>query len=75
MARRSKFAEAAEAWMKDNAPGKAISTDDLWEGLSRAHPTLTTPAEHRKTPRTTCMRDLRKDGAFEIGARKVRLRQ
>ena len=71
MARRAKFAEVAEEWLRSNAHGKSVSTDEAWNGLCKHHPGLTTPSEHRKTPRTTCMRDLRKDGAFEIAARKV----
>ena len=75
MPRRSRFAEAAEAWLRKHVSGKTVSTDELWEGLSKANPELTTPAENRKTPRTTCMRDLRKDSAFNIGERKVSLKQ
>lgn len=71
--RRSKFAQAAESWLRSNARGKLVTTDELWAGLSRDNPELTTPNERRKTPRTTCMRDLRKDPAFEIGDRKVKL--
>ncbi len=75
MSRRARFAEAAEAWLKRHSPGKPVTTDELWRGLCAEHPQLTTPTENRKTPRTTCMRDLRKDGAFEIGNRKVGLRR
>lgn len=74
MPRRSKFADAAESWMKRHAPNGGVSTDELWNGLSLEAPELTTPSPKRKTPRTTCMRDLRKDGRFEVGERKVRLR-
>lgn len=74
MARRSRFAVAAEEWLKRNAPGKVISTDELWNGLTKAQPALTAATPERKTPRTTCMRDLRKDPAFEVGDRKVSLR-
>jgi hypothetical protein len=74
MPRRARFAEAAEAWLRKHSPGKAVSTDELWHGLCKEHPVLTTPTEKRKTPRTTCMRDLRKDGAFSIGDRKVSLK-
>lgn len=73
MPRRSRFAEAAETWLRTNASGKTVSTDELWIGLCRSNPELTTPTERRKTPRTTCMRDLRKDGRFQVGERKVRL--
>jgi hypothetical protein len=74
MPRRAKFAEAAEGWLRAHSHGKAVSTDELWQGLCMEHPDLTTPSEGRKTPRTTCMRDLRKDGAFNIGDRKVSLK-
>lgn len=74
MSRRARFAEVAEEWLRKNAPGRTVSTQELWDGLKRDHPGLTTPGEGRKTPRTTCMRDLRKDGRFEVGERKIRLR-
>jgi hypothetical protein len=73
MARRSKFATAAHDWLQHNAKGKTVTTDELWDGLTKQHPDLTAATEQRKTPRTTCMRDLRKDAAFEIGDRKVKL--
>ena len=74
MARRSRFAAAAEEWLKQHARNRTVSTDELWSGLEKSNPELTTPEATRKTPRTTCMRDLRKDAAFEIGDRKVKLR-
>jgi hypothetical protein len=73
LSRRSKFATAAEEWLQRNAKGKTVTTDDLWQGLISQHPELTTSTEQRKTPRTTCMRDLRKDPGFVVGDRKVRL--
>ena len=73
MPRRSKFAEAAETWMRRHASGRSVSTEELWQGLSKEHAELTTPNERRKTPRTTCMRDLRLDPRFKIGDRKVSL--
>jgi hypothetical protein len=51
-----------------------ISTNEFWDGLSRAHPELTTATDERKTPRITCMRDLRKDGAFTVGDGKISLK-
>ena len=75
MPRRARFAETAEAWLRKHSPDKGVSTDELWQGLCKAHPDLTTPSETRKTPRTTCMRDLRKDPAFEVGNRKVSLKR
>jgi hypothetical protein len=73
MARRSRFAAAAEDWLQQHAKGRAVSSDELWTGLSNAHPELTSATPERKTPRTTCMRDLRKDPAFVVGDRKVKL--
>jgi hypothetical protein len=73
MARRARFAVAAEAWLRGHGRA-AVSSDELWAGLSREYPELTTPSETRKTPRSTCMRDLRKDPAFEVGNRKIKLR-
>lgn len=75
MPRRARFAEVAEIWLRIHAGGGTVSTDELWKGLSLEHPELTTPTNERKTPRTTCMRDLRKDGAFEIGNRRVSLKR
>lgn len=75
MARRSKFADAAEKWMKKNALGKTVSSDELWNGLCESDAALCAVSETRKTPRTTCMRDLRKDDRFEVGERKVSLRR
>lgn len=72
--RRSRFAVAAEAWLKANSPTRSVTTEELWSGLCDANPLLTAASEGRKTPRTTCMRDLRNDGAFEVGGRKVRLK-
>ena len=66
----SRFSDAAYSWMQKNKKAE-VSTDELWSGLSKAHPELTTASEKRKTPRTTCMRDLRKDERFEVGNRRV----
>lgn len=74
MPRRSRFAAPAEDWLRKHSGGKPVPTKDFWEGLSRAHPDLTTPSEGRKTPKATCMRDLRNDAAFEIGEGKIRLK-
>jgi hypothetical protein len=75
MPKRAKFAIAAEEWMSKHAADKAITTKAFWEGLSKAYPELTTPSEKRKTPKATCMRDLRKDGAFEVGDGRISLRK
>jgi hypothetical protein len=73
MRRRAKFALAAEEWLGKHAPSSSVSTSDLWLGLSKTHPELTSPSETRKTPKATCMRDLRKDGSFVVGGGKVSL--
>ena len=74
MPRRSRFAVAAEAWMKSNAKSGSIPSRDLWDGLCKDYPELTTSTPDRKTPRATCMRDLRKDKAFSVGGGLVSLR-
>jgi hypothetical protein len=72
--RRSKFAQAAEEWFERVARVDTATTRDLWEGLCTMRPDLTTPSESRKTPKATCMRDLRLDPAFEVGAGRVRFK-
>ena len=74
MPKRSRFAEPAKNWLRDHSKGEAVATKEFWEGLSKAHPDLTTPTENRKTPKASAMRDLRKDPAFELGDGKIRLR-
>jgi len=66
----TKFSNAAYEWMRKNGVHE-VSSDALWAGLSETNPELTTPSEHRKTPRTTCMRDLRKDSRFQIRDRRI----
>lgn len=68
----SKFSDAAYSWMRDNGKLK-VSSDELWRGLQDDSPDLTAPSEHRKTPRATCMRDLRKDPRFEVRRGGIRL--
>jgi len=75
VSRRSRFAVVAEEWLRAHRPGGAVSTKELWDRLCALHPELTTPSELRKTPRATCMRDLRVDVAFEIGSGKVSLKE
>ena len=75
MPRRSRFAVPAEEWLRKHARGGAVSAKEFWEGLSKAHPDLTTPTESRKTPKASAMRDLRNDPAFELGDGKIRLKQ
>jgi hypothetical protein len=72
--RRSKFAQAAEEWFQRVARVDTASTHDLWQGLCDTRPDLTTPSESRKTPKATCMRDLRHDPAFDVAAGHVRFK-
>jgi hypothetical protein len=69
----TKFSNAVYAWMQKNKKHD-VTTNELWDGLSKSNPDLTTPSEQRKTPRTTCMRDLRKDERFKVGDRRVALK-
>lgn len=75
MPKSSRFADAVYEWLKSHAPNKAVPTNELWQALEKTHPELTTATEKRKTPRTTCMRDLRVDKAkrFIVANRMVRL--
>jgi hypothetical protein len=75
VSRRSRFAGPAEHWLRNHAGRSAVFTKDFWEGLSRERPDLTTPTENRKTPKATCMRDLRQDPVFVLGAGKIALRE
>jgi hypothetical protein len=69
--RRSRFAVAAEQWFLTDASSETVTTAELWNGLSRTFPDLTTPGEGRKTPKATCMRDLRFDSAFEVANGRI----
>ncbi len=68
----TKFSKAAFEWMQRHKKVE-VASDELWAGLCATYPELTTVTEHRKTPRTTCMRDLRKDARFIIRERRIRL--
>lgn len=72
----SKMAAAAHEWLRKHGGADGVSTDELWRGMREAYPELTSISERRKTPRTTLMRDLRKDREqrFVIQNRKVKLR-
>lgn len=65
----SKFGDAAFAWMKKHKL-TSVSSNELWKGLP---PELTAKSPTRKTPRTTCMRDLRKDGRFTVSKGTISL--
>ena len=71
----SRMADAAYTWMKKHAQKDGVSTDELWKGMQQSYPELTAVSERRKTPRTTLMRDLRKDRdqRFVVQSRRVRL--
>lgn len=73
--RRAKFAVAAEEWFRRHVPSGSISTKAFWAGFSQAYPGLTTPSESRKTPKATCMRDLRKDAAFSVAGGMIHFTQ
>lgn len=68
----SKFSDAAFAIMRERKAA-TMSTRDLWAALEAKHPELTTKTPTRKTPRTTCMRDILKDRRFNSAAGKVSL--
>ncbi len=69
----SRYADAAYTWLLQRAKTREVTTEELWRGLKSCRPDLTTTSETRKTPRTTLMRDLRKDveKRFVIGNRRV----
>lgn len=69
----SRFADAVFHWMQKQSLNH-VSSNDLWSGLQKEHPELTEISEQRKTPRTTMMRDLRKDKRFTVRDRKVSLK-
>lgn len=69
----SKFGDAASAWMRKHKLTSATS-EELWTALRAAHPELTATSPTRKTPRATCMRDLRKDVRFEVGKGRISLK-
>jgi hypothetical protein len=72
---RSKFARAAREWLQKYAADRNVTTDEFWSGLCEVYPELTAPDERRKTPRWSCMRDLRSDPTFEICRGKIALRK
>ena len=72
--RRAKFAIAAETWLTKNSPSAPVKSGDLWAGLCAEYPDLTTASERRKTPKATCMRDLRNDPAFSVADGEISLR-
>lgn len=66
----SRFGDAAFSWMRSKKL-KIVTSNELWAGLCAAHPELTQKSATRKTPRTTCMRDLRKDARFIVGKGQI----
>lgn len=73
--RRAKFAIAAEQWLAKHSPREPVKSAQLWSGLCEEYPALTSQTESRKTPKATCMRDLRKDPAFAVGGGEISLRR
>ena len=73
MKRRSPFIDAAKEWFLKQEQRDAIATSEFWERFSKDYPDLTATSETRKTPRWTCMRDLRSDPGFEVRRGTVRL--
>jgi hypothetical protein len=69
----SKLSDAAFAWMQRNQR-LTVSSDELWNALRATRPDLTDTTPTRKTPRTTCMRDLRKDSRFAVGKGQINLK-
>jgi len=51
----------------------SISSDKIWTALCKVEPERTAKTEARKTPRTTAMRDLRKDARFIVSKGKIQL--
>jgi hypothetical protein len=68
----SKQSDAAFVWMQRNQCS-TVSSDELWIALRATRPDLTDTTPTRKTPRTTCMRDLRKDSRFAVGKGQISL--
>ena len=71
----SRFVGPAEKWLRANARGRAVSTKVFWRGLQESDPELTKATPERKTPRTTCMRDLRNDSRFVVANGMIALRR
>lgn len=57
----SRLSDAAYEWLLKNAPQRQVKTEELWRGVQKAHPDITAITPTRKTPRTTLMRDIRRD--------------
>jgi len=66
----SRFGDAAFTWMRSHKRS-SVTSNELWKGLETEWPEITTKTATRKTPRTTCMRDLRKDPRFRVGKGKI----
>jgi hypothetical protein len=68
----SKFGDAVFVWMT-RANKRAATSKEIWDELGRSRPELVVVSGTRKTPRTTMMRDLRKDSRFVVGGGTVAL--
>ena len=69
----SRFANAVHTLLKE-IDRHEITSKELWLALSAKYPDLTQVRSDRKTPRTTMMRDLRKDARFLVANRLIRLK-
>lgn len=59
----SRYSDAAFALMRDRK-ARTMTTRALWAALAETQPNLVRVTDARKTPRTTCFRDIRKDARF-----------
>lgn len=61
----TKLSDAAFELMRKRRES-SMSSNELWQALRQAEPERTETTRDRKTPRTTAMRDLRKDSRFIV---------
>jgi len=72
----SRLSDAAYQWLLEQSQNAApVTTAALWHGMQKRFPELTATSPTRKTPRSTLMRDLRRDKRkrFFVGGGHVRL--
>jgi hypothetical protein len=68
----TKLSDAAFELMRKRKVS-SIPSNELWDALREAEPKRTETTPNRKTPRTTAMRDLRKDSRFIVKAGVITL--
>ena len=73
----SKLSDAAYELLQKHSGKDGISSDELWIEMKERYPDLCAIRPDRKTPRTTLMRDLRKDKKerFVVANRRVKLKE